>query len=110
MIDLTLNLYTNAKIEDTVIRKSIFSKDPIIIFLDDTTCDSVYRTLNLSRAYNKDVLTIRRFDINQVFAYLLSFTDLQAKRILFMAPASSKNAAVNYAKQLISTLESTSVA
>lgn len=110
MIDLTLNLYTDAKIDDAIIRKSIFSKDPIIIFLDNTTSDSVYRTLNLSRAYSKNVLTLRRFDINQAFAYLLSFSDLNSKRILFMAPASSKNSAVKYAKQLISTLEAATAA
>lgn len=108
--NITLNLYSNNDIPDDVIKKNIFNRNPIICFLNDHTGESVYKVLNLSRVYSKNILTLHRWDLARTFAYLYSFSDLSSKQILFMAPIELKNDAIRYANSIKQLLEQNNVA
>ena len=107
MVNLVLNLYTDNEINENIIKDNILIKNPVIFFIDDKTGSSMYKVLNLCRAYHKDILTLRYFDLDRTFAYLYSFPNLSSKQILFMAPMLRKSDATLYAKQLLSLLNKT---
>lgn len=110
MVNFTLNLYNNKEIDEKIIKNNIFARNPIIFYINEQTGESIYKILNLSRVYSKNVLVLHRFDLARTLAYLMSFKQLKHKQILFMAPVGLKKDATLYSHNLLQLIKQNNVA
>lgn len=105
MFKFTLSLHDKNKMDEEIIKKNIFAKNPIIFVVTSETHESIYQIVNMSENYRKNILVLDKFDLARSFAYLHSFIDLNRRNILLVAPSNLKRSAVTYANDLIASLK-----
>ena len=62
------------------------NKDPIIFIVPEYVGDEIFSLINISEEYSRYVYVLHNFDLNRVFAYLVSFSDLDKRNVMIFAP------------------------
>lgn len=109
-MEFTLNLYSGRQYNKDEVFGQVANKDPIIFVIDDNTNPSVFSILNISKDLMKYILVCEDFNALSAIAYLASFDNTEARRVLIMAPIESKAMAINFSNHLLKSIKKVEIA
>lgn len=109
-MEFTLNLYSGRQYNKDEVFGQVANKDPIIFVIDDSTNPSVFSILNISKDLMKYILVCEDFNALSAIAYLASFDNTEARRVLIMAPMEAKTMAINFSNHLLKSIKKVEIA